>query len=468
MFLKLHDLPNNCKLSTAMQNQLLQELYAPSLVEPVLDARIQELEQSKKLRQRKLSLLLILWMVITMNWYPQRSQIHVLQIMAGGARLLWPTDAIPLPQASALPYRRQQLGVEPLQTLFARACKPLATSETKGAFRLGYRIMAIDGTWQNVADTKANALAFGRFQSGKSQSAFPQARIVILVECGTHAIVDADVDACCCSEHHGAHRLLRSVTSDMLVTLDAGFQSIALWSGIRQTGAQVLGMLKQGTLQAQGQRLSDGSVLTQMAPTWRSLYPCTHALPVRVLSYRITDARVGQPDKIFRLATTLLDPVAAPASALIALYHERWEIELVIDEVKTHQLLSRRTLRSQTPEGVRQEIYGWLLAHYALRAWMHRAALQADLDPEQLSFSQALVAVTEAVFSFAIVADELRPRIIHRLLLDMALHPLPPRRFRINARVIRQPHSKWKRKWPKDFHGPHLKHTSFTDVVCLI
>ncbi len=252
------------------------------------------------------------------------------------------------------------------------------------------------------------------------------------------------------------------------MTLDAGFHSVALWSGIRQRGAHVLGMLKSGTLMRPGRLLSDGSVLTQMAPTWRSMYPCKQALPVRVISYRITDPRVGQADQIFRLATTLLDPLAAPAQDLIDLYHERWEVELVLDELKTHQLLSARPLRSETPDGVRQEIYGWLLAHYALRAWMHRAAVQADLDPERLSFTQALQAVDHAMHSFSIVAQKDRPRIIRRLLLDMARHPLPPRRFRINARVVRQPRSKWKRKWPKDFHGPHLKHTSFLDVVMLI
>lgn len=468
MPLKLHDLPDNCKLPIEMQTQLLQDIYTPSLVQQVLDKRIQELEQFKKLRTRKLTLLLILWMVITMNWYPRRSQLSVLTTMAAGTRFLWPTDEIPLPKATALPSRREQVGTQPVQELFLRACHPLATPETKGAFRLGYRIMALDGTWQNVPNTAANAAAFGRFQSGKSQSPFPQTRVVILVECGTHAIIGADVDACCSSEHHGAHALLGRLSSDMLVTLDAGFQSVALWSGIRQTGAHVLGMLKSGTMKGKGQVLSDGSVLTQMAPTRRSLYPCKEALAVRVISYRITDPQVGKTDKVFRLATTLLDPVAAPALELIALYHERWEVELVLDELKTHQLLSKRVLRSETPDGVRQEIYGWLLAHYAVRAWMHRAAVQADLDPEQISFTQALEAVEEAMHSFALVAPEARPRLLHRLLLDMARHPLPPRRFRINARVIRQPRSKWKRKWPKDFHGPHLKDTSFPDVVCLI
>jgi hypothetical protein len=176
MSLKLHDLPCECKLATVMQTQLLQDIYPLNLVEAALKERSLAPGEPKKLRQRKLSLLLIVWMVITMNWYPKQSQLSVLTTLSRGARFLWPSDEIPLPGASALVYRRKPLGTEPVQALFRSVCKPLATPQTQGAFRLGYRIMAIDGTWQNVPDTAANATAFGRFQSGKSQSAFPQAR----------------------------------------------------------------------------------------------------------------------------------------------------------------------------------------------------------------------------------------------------------------------------------------------------
>lgn len=468
MPLKLHDLSPDCKLPDEMSPQVLQEIYAPSLVEAALAPRIDQLEQEKRLRKRKLPLLVVLWMVIIMNWFPQRSQPTVLAIMAAAPSIHWPTDHLPLPGPSALPKRRKQLGVEPLQQLFRQACKPLASFQTKGAYRLGYRVMAIDGTWQDVPDTAANAQAFGRFQTGKSQSAFPQARVVILVECGTHAIVDADIDSCCRSEHHGAHLVLRSLTPDMLVTLDAGFQSVGLWFGIRQTGAHVLGMLKSGTMKSRGKVLSDGSVLTQMAPSSTAVYPCSEAVPVRVISYQITDPKAGRIDRIFRLATTLLDPVAAPARELIALYHERWEVELVIDELKTHQLLSKRTLRSETPEGVHQELYGWLLAHYALRAWMHQAAIGIDVDPDRLSFTLALAAVEKSLYYYALFDEQERPQVIRRMLADMRRFVLPPRRFRLNARVVRQPRSKWKRKWPKDFLGSHFKDRSFLDVVRLV
>lgn len=180
------------------------------------------------------------------------------------------------------------------------------------------------------------------------------------MECGTHAIVDADLDECRSSEHHGAHKLLRSVTAEMLVTLDSGYVSTALWYGIRQKGAHVLGRLTSSVLKRGGRVLSDGSVLTQLAPSRSGVYRCKEAVPVRVISYRVTDERVGDPKTIYRLATTLLDPQTAPADDLIALYHERWEVEIVIDELKNHQRLSERTLRSQTPEGVRKATL-WLV-----------------------------------------------------------------------------------------------------------
>lgn len=463
MRLNVHHLPDDCKFTEAMSVHILQEIYSRSLVEFILAAC-----GTWEKRARKLTLLIVLWLVITMNWYPNRSQGSVLSIMARGAHLLWPTDQIPLPTPSALPYRREQLGSEPLRLLFHTACVPLATKETKGAFRLGYRIMAMDGTWQNVAASLANEAAFGRFQTGKSQSAFPQVRCVLLVECGTHAIVDADLAPCRSSEHHGAHLLVRSLTPEMLVTLDAGLLGVGLWYHIRQTGAHILGMVGSDKLRAKGKVLSDGSVLTQLAPSRSALYACKYPVPVRIISYRITDPAVGDPKKIYRLATTLLDPKTAPAQELIALYHERWEVELVIDELKNHQHLREETLRSLTPEGVRQELYGWFLAHYALHAWMHRAAQQADLDPDQLSFTEALVAADAAVNSYALVAPQDRPRVVGRLLLALKEHPLPPRRLRINARVVKQPRSKWKRKRPEHLHGPSLRDRTFADVACLV
>src|SRR5207244_13496114 len=116
-------------------------------------------------------------------------------------------------------------------------------------------------------------------------------------------------------------------------------------------------------------RLADGSVLAWVGPTRPSHahYPVRWGMWVRIISYRVTDERLGEKGKVYRLVTTLLNPRVAPALALIALYHDSWEVELVIDEIKTHECAQRKVLRSKTPEGVRQELYGIYLAHYAVR-----------------------------------------------------------------------------------------------------
>jgi hypothetical protein len=460
MLTSLRHLPAECKAPEALSVHVLQQIYPRGLLEGILTAC-----QRREKRQRCLSLLVVLMVVIIMNWYPRRSQRSVLQTLARGTRELWPVEPFPIASASSLAERRSQLGSEPMRLLFHAACVPLATPETRGAFRLGYRVMAIDGTWQNVADTPANAEAFGRFQSGKYQSPFPQVRCVLLVECGTHAIVDVEVAGCRVAEREGARTLLRSISPQMLVTLDTGFYGAPFWEALTQKGAAVLGRVPSHALKRSERVLPDGTTLATMRSreAGRSI-----AVPVRVISSQITDERVGKPETLYRLATTLLDPVAAPAEKLIELYHERWEAELTVDELKNHQHLSLRPLRSLTPDGVLQELYGWFLAHYALRSLIHRSAQQAALDPDRLSFTRARELVDEATFSFALLPPSEHPRLLQRLLTDLRTPPLPERRLRLNARVIKQRFSKFSRKRDQHRRAPHLKGFSFLDVIRLL
>jgi hypothetical protein len=168
---------------------------------------------------------------------------------------------------------------------------------------------------------------------------------------------------------------------------------------------------------------------------------------VRIISYRVTDARLGDPGQVYRLVTTLLNPHVAPALVLIELYHERWEIELVIDEIKTHARGQRKVLRSKTPEGVRQELYGIYLAHYAVRALLAQAALEADLDPDRLSFTEGLFELSERLsFALTLEPQEAITPLLVRLRHRMARHVLPPRRLRINRREIKQIYHKYKPK----------------------
>ena len=177
-------------------------------------------------------------------------------------------------------------------------------------------------------------------------------------ECGSHAVVGLEIDRYDVSEVHGAHRLLEEVGPNMLVMVDTGITSGGFLEHARARGAHVLGALEAGVWEhlSHQRRLADGSVLAWVGPTrpGHAQYPVRRGLWVRILSYRVTDERLGEVGTVYRLVTTLLNPQVAPVRTLIALYHERWEVELVIDEIKTHERAQRKVLRSKTPEGVRK------------------------------------------------------------------------------------------------------------------
>jgi hypothetical protein len=243
---------------------------------------------------------------------------------------------------------------------------------------------------------------------------------VLLAECGSHAVVGLEMDRYDVSEVHGTYRLLSQIGPDMLLLVDAGLISGAFIEQVRARRAHVLGALEAGAWEhpKTARRLADGSVLAWVTPSHTSRYRQQRGMWVRIISYRVTDARVGEPGKVYRLVTTLLNPRVAPALALINLYHERWEIELVIDEIKTHERDQRKVLRSKTPEGVRQEIYGIYLAHYAVRVLLAEAAIEAELDPDRLSFTAGLFELTE-MLSLALTLESeaaavrLLPRLRH-------------------------------------------------------
>ena len=217
----------------------------------------------------------------------------------------------------------------------------------------------------------------------------------------SHAVVGLEIDGYADADAHGAHRLLEQVGANMLVLVDAGITSGGFLEQARERRAHVLGALEAGAWEhlSRQRRLADGSVLAWVGPTrpGDAKYPLRRGMWVRIISYRVTDERVGEVGKVYRLVTTLLNPRIAPALELIALYHERWEIELVIDEIKTHERAQRKVLRSKTPEGVRQELYGIDLAHYAVRVLLAQAAVEAELDPDRLSFTEGLFELTEMI-----------------------------------------------------------------------
>lgn len=376
------------------------------------------------------------------------------------------------PHRSSLCIARQRLGLAPVRRLFELLVRPLATLGTRGAFYRCLRLVALDGTVLNVPDSVANAKAFGRTGGGRGDSAFPQVRKLSLVETGTHAelaFVVRGVRGQGSGETSMAPALFKHLRAGMLLLWDRGFFSFSLWKQARARGADILGRVPKNAVLKSIAALSDGSHLAK-------IYACPSlrnrdegGIVVRVIRYTIDDPqRTGHRHEHI-LITTLLDEQLDPARTLVILYHERWEIELVFDEQKTHQDPRRAekpaNLRSETPLGVLQEIYALSLAHYALRKMMHEAALQADLDPERLSFVGCLHIVrTRLPECRAKTAEELR-QWYQWVLWEMTTELTEPRRNRINPRVVKQKMSKFQQKRPEHRPVPPLSKTFEESVV---
>lgn len=418
-------------------------------------------------RVRKLDLLLTVLVIVSMNIYPYLSIGHVIQKLARGLRFIWPDADYNVPQDSAVSYRRYQLGAPVMARLFRHICRPLATPATKGAFCFGLRTMALDGTTEALPDTAANAAVFGRHHTDRGEAAFPQVQCVYLAECGTHVIVDAGFWPIHTSERVGGRRLLRSVTADMLVMWDRGFHEYDMITGVQARQAHVLSRLPAHVKPKRVKRLPDGSWLAYIYPSDYQRRRQGERYLVRIVEYKVTDPALADPNETHRLLTTLLDPVLYPAVDLICAYHERWEIEIAIDEIDTHQRLSAKTLRSLKPVGVIQELYGLLIAHFIIRYLMHEAAVQADIEPDRLSFVHAVELIKDAIPEFQMVAADQREPLYQRLLRDIARRPLPERRNRVNPRVVKRKMSNFLKKRPKHYQWPQPE-ISFREAVVVI
>ena len=438
------------KVCHHMDVGLLQRVIPPQLVEQVLsDCGAWEE------RERKLNMVAMVYLLIVQALEPELAREDVFAQLVAGLRLLGVDLPPPLAGKSALAQRLLQLGEESLQQLFARCARPLATMQTTPqAFWKGLRLMALDGTLDSVPDTESTRQSF-RYSSDHpvSRSPFPLLRMLLLVECGTHLICDAAFSSCREGEVRTAESLIkRSLQADMLVLWDSGLHKSVLFFLVRQLQGQVLGRLKDGILTAEVERLPDGSYLTYVYED-QDHHQGEHLL-VRVISYTFTDERIPSVGQTHRLVTTLLDHEQYPALELAALYHERWHVEEVIDELKTHLRLSARTLRALTPAGIRQEVYGVLLAHIAVRRLMLEAAALARLAPTQLSFSKAVRLWEQTQPYSLLVAPQARARWEEDVLHELAQARLPVQRLRLQARVVKRVRSKYERKQPLHLKAP--------------
>lgn len=372
------------RLSDLVSVGLLTRVFPPEVVDVVIDET-----GRREQRHRSLPARVMTYFAVGLALHSEGSYEDVLGLMTDGLSWALPDgEPVKLPSKSAIFQARDRLGAEPVKALFDRVAAPLATEETSGAWLAGRRLVAIDGTCLDVADSDQNDEYFGRPGVNKGErSAFPQARLVGVAECGTHAIFDAVVGPYTTGENTLARDVIGRLEPGMLALADRGFCGFPLWSLAVETGADLLWRARSDLKPRHVEDLPDGSWLAQFRPSGnagRNADP----LAIRVIDYEIDDGRgeVGP----FRLFTTLLDPDEAPAADLALAYAQRWEIELVFDELKTHQRGAKAVLRSKSPALVEQEIWGYLCCHYAIRTLMFEAAHEAGVDPDRVSFTAAL------------------------------------------------------------------------------
>jgi hypothetical protein len=308
-----------------------------------------------------------------------------------------------VPTSGGITQARQRLGAEPLELLYGKVAQPVAGLLTRGAFLRGWRLMAVDGFELDVPDTPANAAAFG-YASGENRSAFPKVRVVTIGECGSHAKIAAQMGpvggkgSC---EQALARRMFGRLEEDWLLIAGRGFYNWPDWQAAAATGAALLWRVKADLRLPVLELLPDGSYasvvarpglhdkarnkLIAAARAGEDLDP-GQAMRVRVIEYEVPDRDGGGGGELIALITTITGPAQASAQELAAAYCQRWEEETGNDQLKTHLRGPGKVLRSKSPDMVRQEIYGYLLTHYAISALICQAATEADIDPDRVKF----------------------------------------------------------------------------------
>lgn len=372
------------RLSDLVSVGVLTRVFPPGVVDSVI-AECGRTEQ----RHRSLPARSVAYFAMGMALHSDGSYEDVLALISDGLSWAARTEGpVGLASKSAISHARDRLGPEPMAALFGRVARPLAGAGMPGCWLAGRRLVAIDGTCLDLADTPANDAFFGRPGVMKGErSAFPQARVVALAECGTHAMFDAEIGPYTTSENALAAELVGRLEAGMLCIADRGFYSFKAWQAANETGADLLWRVRDNLRLEPVTHLGDGSWLAEVFDSVadrKRQQPVT----VRVIEYRIDDGRPTAGP--FRLITTILDPEVASAVELAAAYHQRWEIETTFDELKTHQRGPRAVLRSKTPNLVLQEIWGHLCCHYAIRTLMYDAAVHTGDDPDRISFVAAL------------------------------------------------------------------------------
>lgn len=390
---------------------VLTKIVTRELVSDVLQETGRQEQRSRLLPAR-----VVIYFVLALSLFSRDPYEEVMRKLVQGlaAMRIWGRDWH-VPTTAALSKARIRLGAEPLRAIFERVSAPCALPSTAGAWVQGRRLMAIDGVELDIPDTELNSDYFGYSGVKKNEkSAFPKIPMMALVECGTHAIVAVEHGTQTDSESSLARRLAARAEifePGMLVICDRGLYGYGLISDLIDAGVEVcfrvsakavlpmLGWFPDGSYRSyiidrrvkgnHQRRLDSGRIGITDVP----------GIHVRVVEYDVPN-RLGKGE-VFTLVTSILDHEDMGAVDLAEAYRERWEAELAFDELKTHERGTAMVLRSKSPEMVVQELYGFLITHYAVRRLMAQAADQADLDPDRLSFVRSLNIIRRQVVSQA-------------------------------------------------------------------
>jgi hypothetical protein len=362
------------------------------------------LEQTQRasVRERDLPAHVVVYYVIALALYMRSSYREVLRCLLEGVQwLLDPSAKVKVAGKSGISQARSRLGAEPVKRLYTAIVAPIAQQRTKGAWYRQWRLVSLDGSTLDVADTAENENAYGRPGASRGSSAFPKIRFVGLLESGTHVLWAAHMDRYATDELTLAEKVIPSLSKAMLCLADRFFPSYNLWRMAAGTGSDLLWRTRRNAVLDVDKRLPDGSYLSRIYASTSDRRTRRNGIVVPVIDYRLKDVEGSEP--LYRLITTILDHRLAPARELAALYHERWEIETALDELKTHLRGAQIVLRSKTPELVQQEFFGLLMAHFAIRGLMHEAALKADEDPDRLSFIHSVHVVQRRMARYSAI-----------------------------------------------------------------
>ena len=387
-------LPDGVRISDEISFGVLAKTFPVAKVKEVLAATGRQSE-----RQGDLPAHVMVYYAIALALYMRSSCREVLRcLLEGIKRLSGPGNECRVAGRAGISQVRERLGWKPMQQLHDEVVGPIAGEATKGAWYRGWRVVSLDGSTLDLADTKENGRAFGRPGASRGASAFPQLRFVSLVENGTHVLFATQLGRYHASETTLAKQAVLQLKAGMLCLADRLFFSFKLWNRARATGADLLWRVKKNMRLPCEKRLPDGSYLSRVYRCEKDRRHGRNGVVVRVIEYRLEG--VAGADPIYRLLTSVLDWERAPAKELAALYHERWGIETSLGELKTHLRGARMVLRSKTPDLVRQEFYGLMMAHFAVRGLMHEAALKGDQQADRLSFLHAVRVVRRKLVEF--------------------------------------------------------------------